>query len=1187
MKGVPPPPKMPVSPSPKVTKKEQKFAQSMPEMGGKQRRGSRVSSSMSKTLRGRRPSHKKSMSRIEELEDHKGITIPHKAIPANFDTTGFIPRIYIPKWSDVKGACSLCSLTKTSRHNCRLCGQWVCANCSQKIYLPKTFAKKAHKSGPRRVCTPCEKVLIDGAVMIGKDPPAKYGSIKGSSSHQGTLCGYLDQMIDFDDKMDSKVGDEEKWIACTEVVSGKKLWYKEGTMEIRFIPPSKKLPDVPPEFIETKPGWFFDVETGEHKQFYPDDLLEEQEQGLYQKIDDFLKPCLKDWELNNEEFDQIKTRFREHPRWSSMKSLVPNHFEHAFPQFLYKNSLDTKSLPQDQNILIQVKCVHSMHKGNSQTTMRNSIGETVGSVIEAAVKKLKFEEPNKDINNYMLKAIGREEYLATLDMPLSAFRLVVESIKRGDRVLKLKLVFRPTDIDPPRNLLKLEQTKPGMVKEKVFDSRDFIAEGTETVIQKYQLNTTLRLKIHEVDNICGEIIENYDQTLYTYLFVRVELFHGEERIWTDYEMQTGAVCCRRQIAFDQVIEPELRRETKSSQPPPQFSTLPLETRLAIQLYGYKGEKDEVLLAHVNIMLADQSGKLRQGRYMLPMWSCVIPTKENRNVIKEIPSEEYAVLGPIVPNRKRGSKEECVRIGVEFDVFEHPVVCHSSSPVSGGSLTETKETRRSKQVDKMLATIKSMDALCTLKREQKELVWLCRRTLMTDPMMLPRFLLCVDWTDRSKANEARRCMEGWAKISPYQALELLSHHYADYAVRLYAVNRLRILGDDELREVLLQITQLLKFEPYHDSPLARFVMERALANPYGVGHFFFWHLKAELHNRDSCERFYCLLATYLAYSQRHMRELQLQHKMISRFEFLADKLVRMKRDERKDKSYCKSWLQDQLKKLVFPSRLQLTLDPSIQATCVLPKECKFMSSKKLPLWLVFENVDQDASPKKIFVIFKSGDDLRQDILTLQMLRLMDAFWRAKGIDLELSPYTCVATGVNKDEEGVGMIEVVLNSDTISHIQIEYGGVRGGAFDNTTLDKYLREKSIPTGKKIEDVKETFIKSTAGYCVATYNLGIGDRHNGNIMLTKTGKLFHIDFGHFLGNFKQKMGFKRERSPFVFTKEMAYVMGGDRYDSSERYKRFVKLCCEAYNIIRANGHLFITLFRTVRYTLSMMVVQ
>jgi phosphatidylinositol-4,5-bisphosphate 3-kinase len=76
---------------------------------------------------------------------------------------------------------------------------------------------------------------------------------------------------------------------------------------------------------------------------------------------------------------------------------------------------------------------------------------------------------------------------------------------------------------------------------------------------------------------------------------------------------------------------------------------------------------------------------------------------------------------------------------------------------------------------------------------------------------------------------------------------------------------------------------------------------------------------------------------------------------------------------------------------------------------------------------------------------------------------------------------------------------------------------------------------------------------------------------MITKDGKLFHIDFGHFLGNFKKKFGIKRERAPFVFTPDFAHVMGGK---DSEGFNRFVALCGRAYNILRKNANVFINLF-------------
>jgi phosphatidylinositol kinase/protein kinase (PI-3 family) len=77
----------------------------------------------------------------------------------------------------------------------------------------------------------------------------------------------------------------------------------------------------------------------------------------------------------------------------------------------------------------------------------------------------------------------------------------------------------------------------------------------------------------------------------------------------------------------------------------------------------------------------------------------------------------------------------------------------------------------------------------------------------------------------------------------------------------------------------------------------------------------------------------------------------------------------------------------------------------------------------------------------------------------------------------------------------------------------------------------------------------------------------------LTEDGRLFHIDFGHFLGNFKAKFGVKREAAPFIFTPHMAAVMGGAQ-PAGFRYLQFQELCVRAFLVLRRHSNLLLALF-------------
>lgn len=140
-------------------------------------------------------------------------------------------------------------------------------------------------------------------------------------------------------------------------------------------------------------------------------------------------------------------------------------------------------------------------------------------------------------------------------------------------------------------------------------------------------------------------------------------------------------------------------------------------------------------------------------------------------------------------------------------------------------------------------------------------------------------------------------------------------------------------------------------------------------------------------------------------------------------------------------------------------------------------------------------------ESVSCIFKVFDDIRQDNLALQVIRLFKDIFKKSGLDLYLYPYRTISNRTGKDGDIGGIIECVPNS--ISRDQM------GKTHKCNLFEYFIGKFGQVDSPEFQIARDNFIKSQAAYSVVSYILQIKDRHNGNILIDESGHIVHIDFG------------------------------------------------------------------------------
>lgn len=227
-------------------------------------------------------------------------------------------------------------------------------------------------------------------------------------------------------------------------------------------------------------------------------------------------------------------------------------------------------------------------------------------------------------------------------------------------------------------------------------------------------------------------------------------------------------------------------------------------------------------------------------------------------------------------------------------------------------------------------------------------------------------------------------------------------------------------------------------------------------------------------------------------------------------------------------------------------------------------CKPVNKRKTSL--LFQCPHYKKNLPNFQAIFRYQEEILQETLVIRLIMVFDQWWMQQGLDLKIITLKTVQV-----DDLMGYTQVLDTGETLKNICEKHGaGLASG--DRNAVLRYIENHNKGKGKVA--ALEHFRRSLAGYCVATYVLGVVERQYNYYVINEDGRFFHKYFGEYIFG-----GLRRDKTMIAFTKEMESALI-EKENKATDMNYFYNLCYSAIIVLRKNSHQLLNLISMMKVT-------